>query len=188
MAGRFDESKQILHDFEKVVPGLVVVALRRCGIERRQAQVPTSSPPSPSRAHSCRPRSRRRSGDPAPRTTRLSTRTGPWRRSRPTTPSSPPGPPPAPPCPLGLSPVPALSRYEKLLRDPKLPTRVHTYYAVKFARFNALVRKDRRLAEKILLDAMQRDKVGLRRSFGLDEGGIKDGRSKTPCSTRKWWT
>ena len=51
-------------------------------------------------------------------------------------------------------------RFEKLLRDPKLPTRVHSFfYAVKFARFNALVRKDRRLAEKILLDAMLRDKV-----------------------------
>ena len=45
------------------------------------------------------------------------------------------------------------------MRDPKLPTRVHSYYAIKFARFNANVRRDRKLAEKILLDAMLRDKT-----------------------------
>lgn len=102
--GRYDESKQILHDLEKVVPGLVVVARRRCGIERRQAiakAAATSDQPD-------------------------------------------------------FSVVTA--RYEKLLRDPKLPTRVHSYYAIKFARFNAKDRKDSKLAEKVLIDAMLRDK------------------------------
>ena len=51
------------------------------------------------------------------------------------------------------------ARYERIIHDPTTPVRVASFYAVKFARFQAKVRQDRRLAEKILNDALTKDKV-----------------------------
>lgn len=51
------------------------------------------------------------------------------------------------------------SRYERIIHDPTTPRRVASFFAIKFARFQAKIRQDRRLAEKILKDAISRDKV-----------------------------
>lgn len=56
---------------------------------------------------------------------------------------------------------PVISRYERLIHDPHNPTKLTTFYALKLARFHARVRNDRKLAEKILKDAINRDKVCL---------------------------
>ncbi|VDD92816.1 unnamed protein product [Enterobius vermicularis] len=53
---------------------------------------------------------------------------------------------------------PVISRYERLIHDPHNPTKLTTFYALKLARFHARVRNDRKLAEKILKDAINRDK------------------------------
>ncbi len=61
-----------------------------------------------------------------------------------------------------------------MIRDPKTPTKLASFYALKFARFHAKVRVDadtgisreclqirgdRKLAEKIVKDALTRDMV-----------------------------
>ncbi|KHN71462.1 Pre-mRNA-processing factor 39, partial [Toxocara canis] len=51
-----------------------------------------------------------------------------------------------------------ISRFERLIQDPQTPRRLATFYALKLARFHAKTRNDRKLAEKILLDALTRDK------------------------------
>uniref|UniRef100_A0A914W2K5 Suppressor of forked domain-containing protein n=1 Tax=Plectus sambesii TaxID=2011161 RepID=A0A914W2K5_9BILA len=48
--------------------------------------------------------------------------------------------------------------YEKHIRDPRTPTKMASFYALKFARFHAKVRGDKKLAEKIIKDALSRDK------------------------------
>uniref|UniRef100_A0A915AYC5 Pre-mRNA-processing factor 39 n=1 Tax=Parascaris univalens TaxID=6257 RepID=A0A915AYC5_PARUN len=51
-----------------------------------------------------------------------------------------------------------ISHFERLIQDPQTPRRLATFYALKLARFHAKTRNDRKLAEKILLDALTRDK------------------------------
>ncbi|VDK58917.1 unnamed protein product [Anisakis simplex] len=51
-----------------------------------------------------------------------------------------------------------ISRFERLIQDAQTPRRLATFYAIKLARFHAKTRNDRKLAEKILRDALNRDK------------------------------
>uniref|UniRef100_A0A0N5ARA7 Suf domain-containing protein n=1 Tax=Syphacia muris TaxID=451379 RepID=A0A0N5ARA7_9BILA len=51
-----------------------------------------------------------------------------------------------------------ISRFERLIHDPLTPTKISTFYALKLARFHARIRNDRKLAEKIIKDAITRDK------------------------------
>ncbi|VDN37548.1 unnamed protein product, partial [Gongylonema pulchrum] len=51
-----------------------------------------------------------------------------------------------------------ISRFERLIHDSHTPRRLATFYALKLARFHAKTRNDRRLAEKIIRDAISRDK------------------------------
>lgn len=52
-----------------------------------------------------------------------------------------------------------ISRFERLIHDPRTPRKLSAFYALKLARFHAKTRNDRRLAEKIIRDAINRDKV-----------------------------
>jgi hypothetical protein len=52
------------------------------------------------------------------------------------------------------------ARFERIIHDPTTPVRIASFYAIKFARFQSKVRGDRRLAEKIIKDALNKDKVG----------------------------
>lgn len=51
-----------------------------------------------------------------------------------------------------------ISRFERLIHDPHTPRKLSTFYALKLARFHAKTRNDRKLAEKIIKDALTRDK------------------------------
>lgn len=51
-----------------------------------------------------------------------------------------------------------IARYEKLIHDPKTSRVMASFYALKFARFQVKTRNDRKLAEKILKDALHRDR------------------------------
>lgn len=53
-----------------------------------------------------------------------------------------------------------ISRFERLIHDSRTPRKLSAFYALKLARFHAKTRNDRRLAEKIIRDAINRDKVG----------------------------
>ncbi|KAL3985366.1 hypothetical protein ACH3XW_38340 [Acanthocheilonema viteae] len=51
-----------------------------------------------------------------------------------------------------------ISRFERLIHDSRTPRKLSAFYALKLARFHAKTRNDRRLAEKIIRDAINRDK------------------------------
>ncbi|MFH4978254.1 hypothetical protein AB6A40_004963 [Gnathostoma spinigerum] len=51
-----------------------------------------------------------------------------------------------------------ISRFERLIHNPQTPRRLSSFYALKLARFHLKVRNDRRLCEKIVRDALNRDK------------------------------
>ncbi|MCP9264824.1 hypothetical protein DINM_022984 [Dirofilaria immitis] len=51
-----------------------------------------------------------------------------------------------------------ISRFERLIHDSRTPRKLSAFYALKLARFHAKTRNDRKLAEKIIRDAINRDK------------------------------
>ncbi|VDN05248.1 unnamed protein product [Thelazia callipaeda] len=51
-----------------------------------------------------------------------------------------------------------ISRFERLIHDSRTPRKLSAFYAQKLARFHSKTRNDRKLAEKIIRDAINRDK------------------------------
>jgi hypothetical protein len=54
-------------------------------------------------------------------------------------------------------------KLEKLVHEPGNSRRVSSFYAMKLARFHSKVGHDRRSAERVLKDAIARDKVSIRK-------------------------
>ncbi|RCN27672.1 hypothetical protein ANCCAN_26592, partial [Ancylostoma caninum] len=52
-----------------------------------------------------------------------------------------------------------ISKFERLIHSPDTPRHLSSYYSVKLARFHLKTRNDRRLAEKIIRRALERDRV-----------------------------
>ncbi|KIH57765.1 hypothetical protein ANCDUO_12042 [Ancylostoma duodenale] len=51
-----------------------------------------------------------------------------------------------------------ISKFERLIHSPDTPRHLSSYYSVKLARFHLKTRNDRRLAEKIIRRALERDR------------------------------
>lgn len=51
-----------------------------------------------------------------------------------------------------------INKFEKLIHSPDTPRHLSSYYSVKLARFHLKLRNDRRLAEKIIRRALERDR------------------------------
>ncbi|KJH44194.1 hypothetical protein DICVIV_09766 [Dictyocaulus viviparus] len=51
-----------------------------------------------------------------------------------------------------------ISKFEKLIHSPDTPRHLSSYYSIKLARFHLKFRNDRRLAEKIIRRALERDR------------------------------
>ncbi|VDL75465.1 unnamed protein product [Nippostrongylus brasiliensis] len=51
-----------------------------------------------------------------------------------------------------------ISKFEKLIHSPDTPRHLSSYYSIKLARFHLKTRNDRRLAEKIIKRALERDR------------------------------
>ncbi|KAH7720376.1 pre-mRNA-processing factor 39 [Aphelenchoides avenae] len=60
-----------------------------------------------------------------------------------------------------------ISKYERLIHDASVPRKVSSFYALKLARFHAKVRHDKKLAEKVLRDAINNDKGNLQLYLAL---------------------
>ena len=52
-----------------------------------------------------------------------------------------------------------IAKYERLIQDHSHSRKLASYYSLKLARFHAKVRHDRKLAKKILKEALSRDRV-----------------------------
>ncbi|ETN84528.1 hypothetical protein NECAME_06849, partial [Necator americanus] len=51
-----------------------------------------------------------------------------------------------------------ISKFERLIHSPDTPRHLSSYYSIKLARFHLKTRNDRRLAEKIIRRALERDR------------------------------
>uniref|UniRef100_A0AC34QR64 Suppressor of forked domain-containing protein n=1 Tax=Panagrolaimus sp. JU765 TaxID=591449 RepID=A0AC34QR64_9BILA len=60
-----------------------------------------------------------------------------------------------------------ISKYEKFMKDVDCPNRLYSFYAIKLARMHLKVRHDRKLADKILKEAISRDKSNVKLYLAL---------------------
>ncbi|KAI1720983.1 NRDE-2, necessary for RNA interference domain-containing protein [Ditylenchus destructor] len=56
---------------------------------------------------------------------------------------------------------PIVAKYERLIQDSSVSRKVASFYSLKLARFHAKIRHDRKLAKKIIKEAISRDKENL---------------------------